>query len=148
MPRANRRCPEPSDHVVFGHLSTPELLSAPWVAARRKTVHWFSYRRWDEKPRLALRIAMNIIAPHEPEAVHPCRYRGLAAGRFAAVAHARLAARRYHATRWLAGHESTAGLLLAANIHHANVTWTCERTPRPRRPVRQVVKRRGRKSIS
>jgi hypothetical protein len=24
-------------------------------------------------------------------------------------------------------HESTAGLLLAANIHHANVTWNCER---------------------
>ena len=29
------------------------------------------------------------IAQHEPEAVHPCRYRGPAAGRFAAVAHAR-----------------------------------------------------------
>jgi hypothetical protein len=33
---------------------------------------------------------------------HSCRYRGPAAGRFAAVAHARLAARRYYATRWLA----------------------------------------------
>src|SRR6516225_5124282 len=41
------------------------------------------------------------FAPHEPEAVHPCRYRGPAAGRLAAVAHARLAARRYYATRWL-----------------------------------------------
>ena len=43
------------------------------------------------------------FAPHEPEAVHPCRYRGPAAGRLAAVAHARLAARRYYTTRWLAG---------------------------------------------
>ena len=42
------------------------------------------------------------FAPHEPEAVHPCRYRGPAAGRLAAVAHARLAARRYYATRRLA----------------------------------------------
>jgi hypothetical protein len=41
------------------------------------------------------------FAPHEPEAVHPCRYRRPAAGRLAAVAHARLAARRYYATRWL-----------------------------------------------
>ena len=41
------------------------------------------------------------FAPHEPEAVHPSRYRGPAAGRFAAVAHARLAARRYYATCWL-----------------------------------------------
>jgi hypothetical protein len=41
-----------------------------------------------------------MIASHEPEAVHPCRYRGPAAGRFAAVAHARLAAQRYYATRW------------------------------------------------
>ena len=47
-------------------------------------------------------FARSRIAPHEPEAVHPCRYRGPAAGRFAAVAHARLAARRYYATRWLA----------------------------------------------
>jgi hypothetical protein len=44
------------------------------------------------------------ILPHEPEAVlHPCRYRGPAAGRSIAVAHARLAARRYYATGWLAG---------------------------------------------
>jgi hypothetical protein len=32
------------------------------------------------------------IAPHEPEAVHPYRYRGAAAVRLAAVAHAQLAA--------------------------------------------------------
>jgi hypothetical protein len=42
------------------------------------------------------------IAPHEPEAVHPCRYCGPAAGRFAAVAHARLAARCYYDARWIA----------------------------------------------
>ena len=54
------------------------------------------------------------FAPHEPEAVHPCRYRGPAAGRLAAVAHARLAARRYYATRWL-------------------------RTPRPRRAMRKTI---------
>ena len=41
------------------------------------------------------------FAPHEPEAVHPCRYLGPAAGRVATVAHARLATRRYYATRWL-----------------------------------------------
>jgi hypothetical protein len=39
---------------------------------------------------------------HEPEALHPRRYRGPAGGRFAAVAHVRLAAQRYYATRWLA----------------------------------------------
>jgi len=43
----------------------------------------------------------HAIALHEPEAVHSRRYRGPAAGRFAVVAHARLAARRYYATRWL-----------------------------------------------
>jgi len=42
-----------------------------------------------------------VFARYEPEALHPCRYRGPAAGRLAAVAHARLAARRYYATRWL-----------------------------------------------
>ena len=42
------------------------------------------------------------FAPYEPEAVHPCRYRGPAAGRLAAVAHGRLAARRYYAARRLA----------------------------------------------
>src|SRR5262249_44548254 len=43
------------------------------------------------------------IAPHEPEAVfHSCCYRGPVAGRFTAVAHARLAARRYYAACWLA----------------------------------------------
>jgi hypothetical protein len=48
-------------------------------------------------------IPASRIAPHEPEALHPRRYRGPAGGgRFAAVAHARLAARRYYATRWLA----------------------------------------------
>jgi hypothetical protein len=47
-------------------------------------------------------IARSRIALHEPEAVHPSRYRGPAGGRFAAVVHARLAARRYYATRWLA----------------------------------------------
>jgi len=41
------------------------------------------------------------IASHEPEAVHSSRYHRPAAGRFAAVAHARLAAQRYYATRWL-----------------------------------------------
>jgi len=38
----------------------------------------------------------SLVHAHEPEAVHPCRYRGPAAGRLAAVAHTRLAARRYY----------------------------------------------------
>jgi len=33
-----------------------------------------------------------IIASHEPEAAHPCRYRGRAAGRFGAVASAGVSA--------------------------------------------------------
>ena len=76
------------------------------------------------------------IAPHEPEAVHPCRYRGPAAGRFAAVAHARLAARRYYAIRWLA--EGTgpmhAGLraLTAAALFVTMVPATCSRMLPPR----------------
>ena len=43
-----------------------------------------------------------IRITHEPEAVHPSRYCGPTAGRLAAVAHARLAARRYYSTCWLA----------------------------------------------
>ena len=50
----------------------------------------------------ALAPRARVRSLYEPEAVHPCRYRGPAGGRFAAVAHARLAARRYHTTRWLA----------------------------------------------
>src|SRR5262249_54450862 len=37
----------------------------------------------------------------------PCRYRGPAAGRLAAVAHARLAARRYYATCWVGEYSLT-----------------------------------------
>jgi len=51
---------------------------------------------------LGRRPVASRIAPHEPEAVHPWNYRGPTAGRFAAVAHARLAARCYYDTRWIA----------------------------------------------
>jgi hypothetical protein len=47
-------------------------------------------------------LALHHIAPHEPEAVHPCSYRGPTAGRFAAVAPARLAARCYYDACWIA----------------------------------------------
>jgi hypothetical protein len=87
----------------------------PFVARSVLAVHKITSRLRDEKRRSPFLGAHGSyrryldsvrITPHEPEAVHPCNYRGPAAGRFAAVAHARLAARCYYATCWLAENSS------------------------------------------
>src|SRR5262249_30028412 len=83
--------------LVMGRLGMPLPALGTLYAAKR-----FISSLGREAAPCVTCFARSRIAPHEPEAVHPCRYRGPAAGRFAAVAHARLAARRYYATRWLA----------------------------------------------
>src|SRR5215469_8100229 len=45
MPRTLRGRFEPPDHFVLGHLSILWASLCPWVAAHRKPVHWFGYRR-------------------------------------------------------------------------------------------------------
>src|SRR6516165_11795312 len=42
MPRALRGRFEPLDHFVLGHLYHPWASLCPWVAARRKAVHWLA----------------------------------------------------------------------------------------------------------
>jgi len=69
------------------------------VSLAHRTAH--SHRMILRQLILAVR---SRIAPHDPEAVNPCRYRGPAAGRFAAVAHARLATRCHYATCGIGRH--------------------------------------------
>src|SRR5262249_1455370 len=97
MPRALRSRVEALDHFVIGHLAS--LLPALGTLYAAKL---FRSSLGEQAAPCVTCFARSRIAPHGPEEVHPCRYRGPAAGRFAAVAHARLAARRYYATRWLA----------------------------------------------
>ena len=140
MPRPLRGRVEPLDPFRPWSSCDPWASLCPWVTPH--TVKRFIELAIVARTRshaLALTYASHhACAPHEPEAVHPCRYRGPAAGRFAAVAHARLAARRYYATRWLAEGMSAIWQRVRAGAggSPSAMGWTTPTPLMPRPPTR------------